>query len=235
MFIDTSGIRVRNRISNTWRSWQIPRGGSSTWGGLSSSVKVPKRWKLDVTALPKNKISTVTTCTTYMQQLCRPIFFRWCASNWLDDPHCLDGIETTKRTSSPVNSDPGLEYSAPCPTCPLARSLDVHEKDKERLHQWIELMSLGLCLFDSFSFKWFVICDLFFGGGWGAGDENPRYFRKQWSWNVKHETFATFGSRLRRNSSRVQEERSTTRGLAKAQESGEVPWLMTSVVGVARM
>lgn len=37
---------VRNRISNTWRSWQIPRGGSSTRGGLSSSVKVPKRWKL---------------------------------------------------------------------------------------------------------------------------------------------------------------------------------------------
>lgn len=168
MFIDTSGIRVRNRISNTWRSWQIPRGGSSTWGGLSSSVKVPKRYNLDVTALPKNKISTVTTCTTYMQQLCRPIFFRWCARNWLDDPHCLDGIETTKRTSSPVNSDPVLEYSAPCPTCPLARSLDVHEKDKERLHQWIELMSLGLCLFDSFSFKWFVICDLFFGRGGGG-------------------------------------------------------------------
>lgn len=109
----------------------------------------------------------MTTCTTYMQQLCRPIFFRWCASNWLDDPHCLDGIETTKRTSSPVNSDPVLEYSAPCPTCPLARSLDVHEKDKERLHQWIELMSLGLCLFDSFSFKWYVICDLFFGCGGG--------------------------------------------------------------------
>ena len=59
----------------------------------------------------------------------------------------IDGIETTKRTSSPVNSEPVLEYSAPYPTCPLARSLDVHEKDKERLHQWIELMSLGLCLF----------------------------------------------------------------------------------------
>ena len=34
---------------------------------------------------------------------------------------------------------------------------------------------------------------------------------------------------------RVQEERSTTCGLAKAQESGEVPWLMTSAVGVAAM
>ena len=47
-----------------------------------------KKINLDVTALPKNKISAVTTCTTHMQQLCGPIFFRWCASNWLDDPHC---------------------------------------------------------------------------------------------------------------------------------------------------